>query len=290
MKHPLFYTPRNKIDIFHYLEKSGGQILAGGTDMIPRMRKGVGGQTSLINISGVSDLHFIQQTETELQIGALVTHSELKESPAIQKLFPALEKAAASVGSLQTRNRGTLGGNIANASPAADTVTALVALNAKLILECASGVRRVAISDFFRGPGKTGLKPNEIISTVVLPIPSENSRSSFLKLGKRKAMAISVINTAINMELTSSKIIKSVQVAVGSVAPTVVRCPSVENFLIGKSACEKTFKHAATFVLNDIAPIDDVRASRDYRKDVAVSLVYQVLIDTFEQRKGEWKR
>lgn len=284
MKPISFYAPLSRRALFQLLEESKGQVLAGGTDIIPRMRKGLSENTHLIDLSKISDLNFIEKDRTELRIGALTTHGELKDHPAVKTYFPALADAAGSVGSVQTRNRGTIGGNIANASPAADTIPALMIYDAKLILESAAGHRTTPLSDFLKGPGKTDLKPNEIISTIVIPLPSEKSRSSFLKLGKRKAMAISVINTATILELSGSNQIESVKLAMGSVSPTVVQSPAVERFLTGKTANEKIFEQAAQLILNDISPIADVRAGAGYRKEAAVSLVYKVLKDAFEKK------
>jgi CO/xanthine dehydrogenase FAD-binding subunit len=240
-----------------------------------------------IDISHVTELRGGEATEGWLSLGALTTHEEAAASAWIQQHATALAEACASVADPLIRGRATLGGNLCTASPAADSVPALLALGAELRLLWAGGARRVSLETFLRGPGKTDLRPGEVLAQIYLPLPPPGSGSAFVKLGRRRAMAIAVVNTAAAVQLQAGKVAR-LQLAFGSVAPTVVRSRTAEAALVGQplahlDALDKEM--LAMAVNHDIFPIDDVRASAAYRRRVAGALAQRVLAQAIERAR-----
>ncbi|MCK4489280.1 MAG: xanthine dehydrogenase family protein subunit M, partial [Anaerolineales bacterium] len=216
------------------LSNPGARVLAGGTDIVPKMRQGVFSALVLVDASRVVSLDFIEDQGKEVVIGALTTHQKLADSALIKNVNPALTAAAESVGCIQTRCRGTLGGNIANASPAADTIPPLLIYDAELLLQSLEGERLLPLEDFLKGPGETTLKPGEFIHSVSFSPLSGSWGSVFLKIGKRSGMAISVVNGTAAIVLDDDGMISDARIALGAVAPTVIRCRETEKSLIGK--------------------------------------------------------
>jgi CO/xanthine dehydrogenase FAD-binding subunit len=202
----------------------------------------------------------------------------------VKKYCPILAQAAASVGATQIRNRGTLGGNVCNASPAADTVPALVALGAIATVLSAEQERKVPLEELYVGVGKTSIGSNELLTFISIPLPAENSAGSFFKLGKRKAQAISIINGAVCIGVNAAeRKFTDVHVVLGSVAPTVLRIKEAEERLIGRSINRQNIENAAEIVKNNINPITDVRATAEYRKDVSGDLFIEAMSESLEQ-------
>jgi CO/xanthine dehydrogenase FAD-binding subunit len=278
-----FYRPNTTEELAELLRKKNGRIVAGCTDVLPRMRRGQIPGDCLVDISNLKVLHFIREENGQVQIGALVTHADLVSSQLIQNAAPALAEAAASIGSPQTRNRGTLGGNLANASPAADTAPPLLVLNAGVMLDKDGKQRFVRLNDFFRGPGQTVMASGEYIDHVFFDRPSGNWGMAFLKLGKRSGMAISVVSAAAFLALGPDGTIQTVRIALGSAAPIPLRSRGAEEFLLGKTPHSASFQKAGQAALQDISPIDDVRASAEYRCHAAGIAVQRVLEMAWEQ-------
>ncbi len=191
-----FYRPQTVSELKEYLNRPGARMLAGGTDIIPKMRQGNFPVSLLVDSSGIKSLQFIDDQGEEIILGALTTHQEIAGSALIRNVNPALAAAAESIGCVQTRNRGTLGGNIANASPAADTIPPLLVFEASLNLQCQTGARSISLEDFLLGPGDTALQAGEFIHSVTFSPLNGRWGCSFQKLGKRKGMAVSVVNGA----------------------------------------------------------------------------------------------
>lgn len=207
-----------------------------------------------------------------------MTHTEIVNSEILQKFAPALVQASSMVGSLQIRNRGTIGGNICNASPAADAVPALIALGAEIRLTSAKQERIVPLEDFFLGPGKTILAPGEMLTQVLLKAQGPNQGSDFRKLGKRKALAISVVNAGVFIEIDAeSQIIRKVRIALGSVAPTTMRAKQAEKLLLGQRMTKELLKEIELSVAVEVRPIDDIRSQAEYRRRVAGELVQRAV-------------
>jgi carbon-monoxide dehydrogenase medium subunit len=260
------------------------RLIAGGTDLIPRLHRApVTTPVALIDMSRLSELRFIRERNGQVEIGALTTHNELSSFPLLVRSAPALTKACASIGSSQTRARGTLGGNLANASPAADTTAPLLCLQAQIVLAGAAGQRQVAIADFFKGPGRTELKTGEYIHSVRFPIPVGHWGSDFFKLGLRSGMAVAVASTAAFLALDEHGCISTARIALGSVAATPVCSPHAEAVLAGAFPSEELFAEAARAMLADIDPISDIRASRAYRLHSAQVLLRRALTSALQQ-------
>ena len=260
-------------DLLELLSSLEGEVklLAGGTDLIPAMReKGLKPRyvVSLKNLA--RDLSYIKMDYRDgrriLRIGALTTIHSIEVSELIDRKFHVLREAASQLGTYQVRSRATLGGNLCNASPAADMATPLLALNSRLILLSIDGEREIPISEFFLGPGKTVLKENEILKEVIVEEP-RSFGSSFIKVG-RKAVGLSIVNVACYIE-TVDGVVDNIRVALGAVAPTPVRATNLERELIGKKIDDIDLTEACKKVDGDIKPISDVRASEEYRRHLS---------------------
>ncbi len=259
-------------------------ILSGGTDLMVQMKNEIKSPKVLIDITGIEELQKIVVREGVVEIGATVTHSRINESEELQKYFPALVTGAGEVGSPQIRNQATIGGNLVNGSPVADTVPGLYVLNSEAIIVNAAGTRRVKVSDLPLSPGKIALEKDEIITGFVIPKPKEHQSSAFVKLGKRKALAISVVNAAVSVETDpEKKIIKDVRIAVGAVAPTTRGLNELESLLKGKEICDEMFDLAQEKASELVKPITDIRGTEEYRKQVTGALVRKALKKAISQ-------
>lgn len=249
------------------------RILAGGTDVMVAMNsKPADPDTSIIYIGDIESLKDIREDGAFLRIGALVTASQLAGSPLVEKYATALGQAAADSAGPQVRNRATIGGNIATASPAGDLICALFALGAELIIQKRGGVVTRPIDEVVTGVKKTALQPDEMIAEIRVPKTHAPHASAFSKMGKRKAMTISIANAACSVEL-SDGLIADIRIAVGAAAPTVIRVPMVEAALRGKPAEEAVIRSAARQAAQAIAPITDQRATKWYRMEVVPVMV-----------------
>lgn len=268
-----YYIATNLQDAVNLLAKYKEQakIIAGGTDLILEMeRGGHAGKSILVDISRVAGLDVIKYENETIHIGALVTHNQAASSPVIQTNASCLAEACYQVGSPQIRNRGTIAGNLLTASPANDTITPLVALDAEIVLISPDGERSIKVADFYTGVRKTLLQKDEILKEIVIRTHT-NVKSSFYKFALRNAQAISVVNAAVCVTL-DAEIVKSASVAMGAVAPTIVRIKSIETAVIGKKITELSSMDFSTLLIG-ISPISDIRSSADYREDMSSLLV-----------------
>ncbi|HUK14306.1 MAG TPA: FAD binding domain-containing protein [Thermoanaerobaculaceae bacterium] len=257
----------------------GARPLAGGTDLVVQMRDGRRQIDALVDL-GALGMCGTGETDGYLEIGAATTMEAIALDPRVAAGFPALAAAAAQVGAWPIQCRATLGGNLANASPAADTAPALLVAEAELLLASAAGRRRVSIDRFFRGPGRTVLAPDELILAVRLPLPRQGDGARtierFVKVGPRQEQVIAVVSLASRAVLGADGAIAELRLALGSVAPTPVRARHAEAALAGRRPDAAARRAAAAALQLDIAPIDDVRAPARYRRIAAA-----VLLDRF---------
>jgi len=249
---------------------------AGGTDLMVLLEAGLLPSGRYVSLWGLRDLRGIEERDDVVAVGALTTYTEVRQSDVVASHYPMLVHAASETGGVATQNRGTIGGNIANASPAADTPPALLAYDAALELQSASGSRRVGYPSFHTGYKKMDLRSGEIIARVLLPVRVAGWRDFYRKVGTRKAQAISKICIAGSILMDHSTV-ADVRIAMGSVAPCVVRCPAAESALRGRSIDERSIADATTALAGDIAPIDDLRSSAWYRLRVAQNLLSEFL-------------
>jgi CO/xanthine dehydrogenase FAD-binding subunit len=255
------------------------RALAGGTDLVVQLRDGRRRAEILVDLGGCG-LDQIREVDGVLEIGAGAVMDAIAEHPRVRAEFPALAAAAAQVGGWPIQCRATLGGNLANASPAADTAPALLVADAELVLASSSGERRVPLHGFFLGPGRTVLAPGELIAAVRLPLlhrgSGRRSLERFAKVGPRREQVIAVVSLAGRAVLDRDGTLDLIRLALGSVAPTPVRARRAESCLTGRRLTPAVRREAAGELQRDIAPIDDVRAPASYRRIAAA-----VLLDRF---------
>ncbi|MCG6964298.1 MAG: xanthine dehydrogenase family protein subunit M [Acidobacteria bacterium] len=247
--------------------------IAGGTDLVVQLRDGRRAADVLVDLSGAG-LAFITARNGVVEIGGATTMDAIANSREIRDACPALAAASRLVGAWPIQCRATLGGNLANASPAADTAPPLLVAEASVHLVSADGDRRIQLSELFSGPGETCLRPGELIRSIMIPTQhlQRTVREGFAKVGPRWEQIISVASLAHRFELDADGSIREARVAVGSVAPTPVRARAAEQFLAGKPPTAAVRREAARHLQDDISPIDDVRAPAWYRR-VAVSVL-----------------
>jgi len=249
---------------------------AGGTDLMVLMDAGHLPPGRYIDLWKVRELRDIDVTAEAVTLGALTTYTEVLKAEVLRREFPMLGIAAAETGGIATQNRGTIGGNIANASPAADTPPALVAYDAELELVSSRGVRRVAYEKFHTGYKKMDLAPGELIARVRLPRGRKGWRDYYRKVGTRKAQAISKVCFAAAADVADGRV-RDLRIALGSVAPTVVRCAATETAVRGHAVDDTVVVKAQRALASEIEPIDDIRSTAAYRLRVAQNVLREFL-------------
>ena len=249
---------------------------AGGTDLMVLLEAGKLPHKNYVNIWSVQELHGISVTDSTVKIGALTTYSEIQAHPVLQLEFRMLCIAASETGGLAIQNRGTIGGNIVNASPAADSPPALLAYDAQLELVSTKGGRRIPYSEFHRGYKEMDLGEDELLASIYLPRSDTKLIQYYRKVGTRKAQAISKVCFAAVADVRDSTI-ETVRIALGSVAPIPLRCKATESFLEGKLIRESFIELAQSELGREIAPITDVRSTKEYRLQVSQNLLEEFL-------------
>lgn len=274
----IYYTPTSVEETLRLLADHGSdaRLIAGGTDLLIELERGIRRASVLIDISRVPGLDGIALEDDALRIGPLVTHNRLVASQIVAKRAGVLAQAAWTVGAPAIRNRGTLGGNLITASPANDTIPALWVLGAHLVLRSVRGERTVPIAEFYRGVRQVDLAPDEMLVEVRVPPMHPGERGVFLKLGLRRALAISLVNTAVVVRLEEGRITRA-RIALGSVAPTIIRVPEAEGILVGGPLSEEQVERAADLAARAAVPIDDIRAGAEYRRRMVRVLVRRAL-------------
>ena len=240
-----------------------------------------------MDLKNIKELKEIKIHQNQMEIGAMVTHTQLEKSEDIKKYFPVLSQAAADIGSPQIRNRGTIGGNIVNASPAGDLLSPLMAYDAQFKLLSVQKEALISAKEFFIGPKKTILKPAQLLTRIILPLPSERTYGCWIKIGKRKALIIATITLALVVEMAEdNKTVKDVRICLGSVAPTPIEIKEVREKMIGKNFSQLDFNQLGQIVEDKISPIDDIRGTREYRKDVAKNIMINALEEIGSARRS----
>ncbi len=257
---------------------AGARVVAGGTDLVVRAR---GTKTplpdALVAVHRLSELGGIQESDETVSIGALVSYQQMEDSELLRDRYTALVDAAKLVGSPATRHVGTIGGNLCNASPAMETGSPLLVFDASVELRSSTDSRRVAIADFLEGPGRSAAKPDELLTEVVIPALPENAGSAYLRLEYRQAMEIAIVGAAAMVVLGGDGTIREARIALTAVAPTCVRAPEAEAELAGNAPTAELLAEAGASAANVVAPIDDVRASADYRRKMVPVIVERAL-------------
>jgi carbon-monoxide dehydrogenase medium subunit len=274
-----YHRPATLSEAVALLERdpAGARAVAGGTDLMVELRRGTRPATTLVDLTGLaSELDFIVEDGDRLTFGALTTHNAVVASARCRDAALPLAQACAEIGAPQIRTRATLGGNLVTASPANDTITALVALDARVEIVGPRGVRRLDIADFCTGFRTTALQPGELVRAISIRKAANNRRGIFLKLGLRRAQAISVINVAAVVFFDGARV-RDARIALGCVGPTIVRATEAEAALVGRPLDRESRARAATLAAEGISPIDDVRGTAGYRRTAVAALVARAL-------------
>jgi carbon-monoxide dehydrogenase medium subunit len=254
------------------------RVIAGGTDILIELERNQRPSVDvLIDITRVSGLDQISQYGNSIRVGALTTHNQVVASDLIVNRALPLAQACWEVGAPQIRNRATLAGNVITASPANDTITPLIALGGEVTLASLEGERTVSLANFYTGLRRTVMRPDEILTSISFPLLATNERGIFLKLGLRRAQAISVVNAAVIVALDDDGRVMRATITLGSVAPTIVHAKIAEQSLVGKPLTVETIREAARLAASSISPIDDVRGTADYRLEMSRVLVSRAL-------------
>lgn len=266
-----------------YANPSAMPILAGGTDIIVQWRSGMIEPSGFIDISGIDELRVIIEKGDSIEIGACATHAMIASSKIVRRYVSPLSDACATIGAVQIRNLGTIGGNIMNASPAGDTLPVLIACDAKLLAQDLTGERWMDARKFFTGYKKTALAQNEILTKISFPKLNKDVTARFLKLGTRRAQAVSKVSMCVRGVISHGGI-SDISIAVGSVAPTVISAPGTEALLKGRAINAALIDHARRSMMDEVHPINDVRSTAEYRKFACGSLIAMYLKEAAKRK------
>jgi carbon-monoxide dehydrogenase medium subunit len=278
MFHCNYLAPQSLEEMLSSLHEYGdeAQVIAGGTDLIPQMRCGKRSPALLVDPVRLQ-LNQATQSEQDIRLGASFTHSQVISSTLLQRELPVLVSACQQVGGPPVRNRGTLAGNLANASPAADAALPLLVYNAQLEVAGQTGDRLVTLNQFYLGPGQTCLAIDEFIHYIRVPRVPPNTKAVFLKLGNRQAMAIAVTSVAVRLTFDDNDQIVQARIALGSVAPFPLRAYAAEAILQSQQPDAGLIRLAAQAAQQAASPISDMRASAEYRSKMVHVLTHRAL-------------
>jgi xanthine dehydrogenase FAD-binding subunit len=266
------------------------RLVAGGTDAIIQLKDRTLQTKELLDISRLNELRHIRRDGSTIHIGALSTYSDIVESSLLNQSCRVLVDASKMIGSLQIQNRATIGGNLANASPAGDTIPPLYALAGTVTVQNLAGTRHIPIERFFLGYRKIDLRPDELITEISFEAVEKPSDAAFLKLGLREEHFISVANVAVWVQWASADMRTSdIRVALGAVAPVVIRARKCEEFLRGRALEEDVIWQAGQIASGESSPITDIRASAEYRRAAMSSLLYKAVHTLIESHRT-WKK
>lgn len=262
--------------------KGQARVLAGGTDLIPAIRKGSSSPLALIDVKDISELHSIKEEKEVLRIGALTTLREIETLPLINERIRLLAETAELMATFQVRNRATLGGNICHASPAADMVPPLIALGSRVKIAGKDDERIEELENFFLGPGQTKLSPQEILAEVIVPKLGPDSRATYIKLSPRRLTDLAVVGIALRLRMDRQGRCDDIRIVMGSVAPTAIRARGAERKLAGRIIDEGLITKAAEKAMEEASPITDVRGSEWYRRQMVKVLTERGLRKLFK--------
>ncbi len=273
----MYLRPGSLDEALEALADTHGTILSGGTDLFPALNGGPL-KGPVVDISAIAELKGVRSCQEHFEIGGRTTWSELLAAP-LPRGFDGLRAAAREIGSIQIQNQATVAGNICNASPAADGVAALMALDAEIMLASRNCRRTVGIGDFVQGNRKTARQAEEIVTSIRIPRRWENSASSFLKLGARRYLVISIVMVAVNAMMDADRRIEEISICVGSCSPKAARLVELEKALTGARADDSILSLLNGEHFSVLSPIDDVRATAAYRREAAQTLVRRAILE-----------
>jgi CO/xanthine dehydrogenase FAD-binding subunit len=275
---PIVHSPANLADALAVLaeKRDAVKIIAGGTDLMVLMNAGMLDAPEFLNIWAIDKLRGIDDEEDVLRVGALTTYSQIIRSPLVRRDVPSLVEASRTVGAIQIQNRGTIGGNIVNGSPAGDSLPVLAVYDAEIEIASLRGGRRVRFGEFYTGYRRTVLEPDELVVAIRISKLKDGERDFFWKVGTRRAQAISKTVMAIKAQV-NARTIQRVAIGVGSVAPTVIRARATEALLAGAQITDAQIERARASIAREIAPITDLRSTEHYRRTVTANMLARFL-------------
>src|SRR5512132_2395939 len=270
---------------------AGGRFLAGGTDLVIAIKEKGLVPKYVVDLKKVPGLSGIREnTDGSITIGALTTMREIETDSLLNKEYPFLCQSAAEVGSIQIRNRATVGGNMANTTPSADVAPSLIALNATAKIVDAGGERIVALEEFFRGPGQTIMNPHEILTEIIIPKTRKQLVGEYIKFSPRDMMDLAYVGVAVAYNITTDKRCSGVRIVLGAVAPTPIRAHKAEGLLEGQLLAQELAAKVGAEAARESKPISDVRSSADYRRAMVGAMTKRALLNAAVQRteKVSW--
>jgi aerobic carbon-monoxide dehydrogenase medium subunit len=284
-----YETPATVKDAVALLAKEKGKafVLAGGTDLLVKMKAGMLEPDLIVDIKGIKGMRDIRKTATGFAIGAGTPCAALNEDKALAKSWPGVIEAANLIGSKQVQGRCTMSGNLCNASPAADSVPALVAASAKVVVAGPKGKRKLAVEDVPAGVGRTNLKKGEFIETIELPARKPKSGDAYLRFIPRTEMDIAVVSCAVNLTIDGKGVITAARVALGAVAPTVLLVKDAAKAIIGSKLDDAALDRLAAAASAACRPIDDKRGTIEFRTDVAGVLAKRAAVTAYKRAGGK---
>ena len=265
-------------------------IIAGGTDLLIEIKQGKKNPDHVISLRSIPSLQDIIERKDALHIGAMVTHRMIEKSDLIRKKYTLLVDAVDNLGSVQVRNVATIGGNLCNGAPSADTAAPIVALEAILLVEGPEGEREIAAVDFFEGPGKTALKNGEILKKIIIPKLKESNASCYIKHSRRKAMDLPLLGVAVIVDLdTKNMVCKAGRIALSLAAPTPLRTKVAEAFVSGKPLNREVWQQAGALALSETNPRSSFRATAEYRRRMIQVLIPRAAEKCLERLDDSWR-
>lgn len=274
-------TLAGALELLNELDKA--KPIIGGTDLMVSMREAVCNPSHIVDLNRIPELNYIKEDEGFIKIGATTTHTQVSSNPLTAGI-PALYDAVSRLGSPQIRNRGTITGNIVNASPAADTACPLIVHDAEIVVQSVDATNIMPIEELFVGPKINCLEPGELVTEIRIPEPPENTSSAYKRIGRRKAFTLSVVSAAVYLQVEDAVCVDA-GIAFGSVAMTPLRVPEAEDMLKGKELTDENILEASEIVRDYVKPITDVRGTAEYRKDMCPVLMRRALQTTLERMR-----
>jgi carbon-monoxide dehydrogenase medium subunit len=262
-------------------EQENVMPMIGGTDLVIAMREAASTPSHVVELNEIAELNYMREEEGYIKIGATATHTQVASDPLINEL-PALYDAVSRIGSPQIRNRGTITGNICNASPAADTAPPLLVHDSEVVVKSIDEDRIMPLEELFAGPKINSLEPDELLTEIRVPMPNGGSASSFKRIGRRKAFTLSIVSAAAYIQMEGKTCVDA-NLAFGSVAETPLRVPEAEAVLEGSELDEEAIEEASKIVYETVKPITDVRGTAEYRKDMCPVLMKRAIAECLER-------
>ena len=271
-----YHAPKTLAEAVELMDTlDNAKPVIGGTDLVPLLREAACRPSHLVDLNNVAELNYVREEDGFICIGATTTHSQVAASELMRKA-PAVVDAVSRIGSPQIRNRGSVAGNLCNASPAADSAPPLLVYDAEVEIVSGDETAIIPLPELFAGPKINSLEPNELVTEIRFPVPPESSSSSFKRMARRKAFTLSMVSAAAYVEMEGG-VCTEARVAFGSVAETPIRAPGVEELLAGKELDSQTISDAEEAAKQGVAPITDVRGTAEYRKAMCGVLLRRAL-------------